>query len=426
SSIESLILRGSIPPGTHLPAIRSQARKLGVSPATVAAAYRALHQRGMVSAQRRRGTIVNPAPPIITRPATSVPSGARNLAAGNPDSAFMPPIASLLRGLNPAPRRYGERANRADLLRLAAGRFEADGIPAAPIAVVGGAMDGIERVLGAHLRAGDMVAVEDPGYSSVFDLVRALGLGIVPVAVDNDFGLLPHELARTLGGGRVSALIVTPRAQNPTGAALNSNRASELRKIIRRHPEVLLIEDDHAGSVAGVPAITLCDGSSARWAVIRSVSKSLGPDLRVALVTGDELTIGRVEGRQSLGTGWVSHILQALVVAMWSDAAVERMAARAAEAYSARRRILIAALGRHGIAAYGRSGLNVWIPVAEEVPVVQSLLDSGWAIAAGERYRIRSAPAVRITVTELASSEIDRLAADIAKALAPHQISRSA
>lgn len=411
-------------PGDRLPTVRALALKLAVSPTTVAAAYRVMHSRGMLSSEGRRGTVVSQGPPLVTRPAAPVPPGVRNLSHGSPDPDLLPRLGPTLSHLEPAPRSYGERANLQALVQLAARGFEADGIPAGPIAVVGGAMDGIERLLGAHLRPGDSVAVEDPGYPSVFDLVRALGLNIKPLAVD-DFGPQLADLERVLRSG-ADALVVTPRAHNPTGGALDERRATQLRRVLRAHPEVLLIEDDHAGPVAGVPMVTLADPARLRWAVIRSVSKSLGPDLRTALVIGDQLTIGRVEGRQSLGTGWVSHVLQHLVAALLADEEVEQSVRRAARAYAQRREALLAALASRGIAAHGRSGFNVWIPVAEEVPVVQAMLEAGWAVAAGERFRFKSPPAIRITIANLPPSEAERVTADLARILAPQRRVRTA
>jgi hypothetical protein len=69
--------------------------------------------------------------------------------------------------------------------------------------------------------------------------------------------------------------------------------------------------------------------------------------------------------------------------------------------------------------AQGRSGLNVWVPVREEVPVVQRLLESGWAVAAGERFRLATPPAIRITTATLEPAEADRLAEDVARATLP-------
>jgi len=271
-------------------------------------------------------------------------------------------------------------------------------------------------VLQAHLRPGDRVAVEDPGYLAVFDLVAALGLVAEPVAID-DAGPRPDDLARALRT-RVDAFIMTPRAQNPTGAALDAPRARELRAVLARHPDVLVVEDDHAGPVSGVPAVSLCD-DRARWAIVRSVSKSLGPDLRLAILAGDATTVARVEGRQSVGTGWVSHLLQDLVTALWSDAATEAVLERAAKTYAARRAALLRALSAQGIDAHGRSGLNVWVPVPEEAAVVTALAQAGWAVRAGERYRLRSGPAVRITIAALPPRDAERLAAALAGILRP-------
>src|SRR5205809_1012358 len=125
------------------------------------------------------------------------------------------------------------------LRAVARRQFDADVLPAGPLAVVGGALDGIGRVLQAQLRPGDRVALEDPGYVAVFDLVAALGLVAEPVAVD-DAGPRPDALGRALGAG-VEAFILTPRAQNPTGAALDAGRARELRAVLRRHPATLVV-----------------------------------------------------------------------------------------------------------------------------------------------------------------------------------------
>jgi DNA-binding transcriptional MocR family regulator len=153
--------------------------------------------------------------------------------------------------------------------------------------------------------------------------------------------------------------------------------------------------------------------------MVRSVSKSLGPDLRLAALTGDELTVGRVRGRQLLATGWVSQILQRAVVRLWSDPGVERLVARAATTYAERREALISALAGHGVAARGASGLNVWVPVRDELRLGRALLEAGWAVSAGERYRIESGPAIRITISSLEPPESPEIAAEIARALAP-------
>ena len=128
-----------------------------------------------------------------------------------------------------------------------------------------------------------------------------------------------------------------------------------------------------------------------------------------------------MQGRQQCGPGWVSHILQALVLELWSEPrrAASRCAARAAT-YSARRKRLLGCLQRRGMEAHGASGLNVWIPVPEEAGAV------GGAAAArlgrGARCALPprpAAPAMRVTIATLTAAEAEQLAADIADALAP-------
>jgi DNA-binding transcriptional MocR family regulator len=422
ASVEAQVREGRLAPGAALPTVRALARRLEVSPTTVAAAYRTLRARGLVVAAGRRGTRVSPAPPVpptafAPRP---LPPGVRDLATGNPDPALLPRLAPALARLaraDPDPHLYAEAVHLPALLERAAADFAADGIPADALSVVSGALDGIERVLLAHLRPGDAVAVEDPAFAGVLHLVRALGLVPVAVAVD-DAGPRPAPLARALRGG-ARAFVLTPRAHNPFGSALDAARAAALRAVLHEHPGVLVVEDDHAGAAAGVAAHSVCAAGVERWAVVRSVSKTLGPDLRLAVLAGDAETVARVEGRQLLGTRWVSHLLQHLVVDLWADRTVQRLLARAARTYAERRAALVGALEARGIPAHGRSGLNVWIPVPEETAAVQGLLAAGFAVRAGEVYRLEAPPAIRVTTAALPAEQAPRLAEALARLLAP-------
>jgi DNA-binding transcriptional MocR family regulator len=415
-SLESLIGTGDLLPSGLLPPVRALADRLHVSPSTVASAYKTLRTRGLASGQGRRGTRVTPRPPVHARGAV-VAENLRNLADGNPDPDLLPRLPSL-----PAPvpaRVYGEPTNVPKLLRLGEAQFKEAGIETAHLAIVGGALDGIERALQEYLRPGDRVAVEDPGFTGVLDLVVALGLVPEPFTLD-DRGPRAESLDEALSHG-VAALIVTPRAQNPTGAALDPGRVRELKRVLDRHPGVLLIEDDHAGAVAGQPPLTLTAGRE-RWVVVRSVSKSLGPDLRLAFLAGDERTVSRIEGRQALGTGWVSHVLQDLVIHLLEDPRTAGVLERAAAAYAGRRAILMGALGDEGITAFGRSGLNCWIPVREEVRTVAALAAAGWGVRSSEGYRIKSPPAIRVTVSRLKAPEARKFARVLASILGDRRV----
>lgn len=414
ASVESRIREGGLQPGERLPTIRRLAADVGVSAMTVATAYRELRRRGLVNAAGRRGTRVSEAPPLPVSYAPVVPPGIRDLATGNPDPDLLPPLRTAIARLGSRPRVHPFNNKSQRLTEQAEASFAADGIPAPALAIVAGALDGVERLLTAHLVPGDSIAVEDPTFTRVADLLRALDLNLAPIAVDDD-GPLPEDLERVLRAG-AKALVVTPRWQNPYGSRLTPERALVLAAVLDEYDDALVIEDDHAGLIAREQAYSIASGRK-RWALLRSVSKAMGADFRLAVMTGDSATIARVEGRQLLGTGWVSHVLQDLVADLWTDRAVQEQTEQAARIYSVRRNYLIEALADRGITSYGASGLNVWIPVAEEAATVAGMLQRGWAITAGERWRLHRNPAVRITISALHSEDADAVADDLAAVL---------
>jgi DNA-binding transcriptional MocR family regulator len=414
SDVEAAISGGELAPGAELPPIRELAGQLGVNANTVAAAYRLLRQRGAVETAGRRGTRVRNRPATTPRSLRGItaPPGARDVSTGNPDPALLP-IGGLSIGAG-KPVLYGDPPVSAQLADFARASLTADGVPAEHITVTAGALDGIERVVAAHLRPGDRVAVEDPGWANLLDLLGGLGVSPEPVQVDDD-GPLTVEVARALRRG-VRAVVLTTRAQNPTGAAVSAERAQELRALLVEHDGVLLIEDDHCAGIAGAPLHSLA-GCTRHWAFVRSAAKAYGPDLRLALLAGDQRTVERVQGRLRLGPGWISHLLQNVAVSLWRDEAATRMVHDADVAYTRNRELLRAALAERGVTSHGRSGLNVWIPVPDETVCITRLLSAGWAAAPGTRFRIGSPPGMRITISGLSAADIDALADAIAEAV---------
>jgi DNA-binding transcriptional MocR family regulator len=416
-SIERGIREGDLTAGTRLPTVRSLASHRGISTATVASAYRELRRRGLVAGAGRLGTSIAPRVPPSPRGRPIVPRGVLDLLSGNPDPALLPDLGPALAALPHEPVLYGTPGSDPELLTLAAARLDADRVPSEHVTVVGGALDGVQLALMAHLRPGDRIAVEDPCYPGIIDLASAMGLAVLPMAID-DRGPTPEALSRALRAG-ASACALTPRAQNPFGSAVDAERASELLAVLERHPGVLVIEDDHAFDITERSCHTLCEPGRARWVHLRSVSKSLGPDMRLAILAGDATTVARVEGRRLLAAGWVSHLLQRLVVALWSDPDEVARADVVAETYTRRRDALCTALRARGIDSHGRSGLNVWIPVAHEDATVAALQGCGWGVLAGDRFRIASARAIRVTTARLEPEDATRFAADLAAALTP-------
>ena len=302
-SIEQSIRQGAIPAGDALPPIRQLAESLGLSAGTVASAYRVLNARGLTSSDRRRGTWVRElrkgdlAP---VRQAIPVPEGVIDCSNGNPDKRLLPDPVAALAGLTYEPALYGATVAHTGFLAEARRRLGDDGVPTEHATVSFGALDAISRVLLSNLAPGDRVAIEDPGWAALIDLVERLGYLPVPLPVDPE-GPTAEGVWQALAAG-ARAVVVTARAQNPTGASISAERADDLRAVFARYPGRLVIEDDHACGLVELP-LSLVAGPTGRYAFVRSLAKGYGPDLRLAVVAGDASTIGRLEVVHRDGSG---------------------------------------------------------------------------------------------------------------------------
>ena len=169
-----------------LPPVRTLAAELRLSPATVAAAYRDLRIKGIARGHRRAGTRITGAPPMAPRPPLVVPAGVRQLLAGSPDpgAAARVPGNDRRRPGPVSPRLYGDAAMHPRLAELAAARLRADGIDPRTWPSSAGRWTAWSACCGAWLRPGDRVAVEDPGYAPLLDLLAAMDLTAEPVALD--------------------------------------------------------------------------------------------------------------------------------------------------------------------------------------------------------------------------------------------------
>jgi DNA-binding transcriptional MocR family regulator len=188
---------------------------------------------------------------------------------------------------------------------------------------------------------------------------------------------------------------------------------------------VLVIEDDHFALLAQAPYFPIVPPTSARWALLRAVSKGLGPDLRIAFVASDAGTAARLGMRLAPGTTWVSHLLQAAVRGLLrSELAMAHIRA-AGEIYAKRREALIAliaVLRAQGLAAQQPcDGLNIWLPLpagADASRVAQALAQLGCCVRTGEAFAVESvAPALRITVSTLDPAAAARFASELGRYL---------
>jgi DNA-binding transcriptional MocR family regulator len=421
-SVRALVDRGELAPGQSLPSVRALAEQLGVNRNTAVAAYRALARSGVVIAQGRAGTRIAQRTAVPQEGFTDA-GVLRDLGTGNPSPALIPDLAPALAAAVGRPVLYGEPVIDRDFEDWARAWMAPD-VPTgaeAALTLTSGAVDAIERLLAQALIRDDAVALEDPCFLASIQTVRHGGYRAIPVPVDAE-GMTPEGLRAALEDG-ARAVVLTPRAQNPTGASLSVERAAQLQEVLADHPYVLVIEDDYYSFLSRTPFRSVVGAEHRRWALVRSVSKFLGPDLCLAVTATDPETARRLALRLSPGTTWVSHLLQRLAHGVLREEASLALIERAGAHYAARSAAFAQRLERHGLPVEPGDGMSLWVPLPRPAQEVAArLARRGWLARTGDEFRLspEAAPSrhLRFTVHDLADDELDTLAADLSGAAA--------
>jgi len=437
AAVNRLIKSGELVAGSRLPTVRVLAKALGTSPTTVNEAWRSLVRIGSVRTEGRNGSYVAETqragwPSRFWRIAGAAGEFAMDLSAGVPDPALLPPLHDVLTGLRRGPvlSGYLDPPVLPELEEAVRLGWSSVCHPES-VTVVDGSLDAVDRVLTSLLRLGDHVLVENPTFPPFLDLLELIGAVPVPVAIDGE-GMRPDALRAVLGterGAGATAVLLQPRAHNPTGASLSAGRAAELAAVLRGGaPACVVVEDDHVGDIAVAPPVSLAGHLPERTVSIRSFSKSHGPDLRLAAVGGPAELIEPVVARRNLGPAWSSRLLQQVLAAMLTDERCIAAVASARQVYVARRLALAEALARRGIEVVARDGFNIWVPVAHERDALVLLAARGIGAAPGRPFL--AAPVdgdhLRVTTAALPVADAEVVASALAGAAtrrigAPHR-----
>lgn len=416
-SVRMLRERGVLQAGDLLPSVRELAARLDINRNTAVSAYQQLAQAGIVLSRGRAGTIVAGGHPVPQEGQAS-DTVLRDIGSGNPDPALIPDLAPALHRIADRPVLYGEPVIDAGLAEWSHA-WLTDDLPRddLQVTVTSGAVDAVERLLASALMRDDLVALEDPCFLSSIRTMRLGGYRTVPVPVDES-GMTVEGLRTALDAG-ARAVVCTPRAQNPTGADLSAERAAELRAVLADHPYVLLIEDDHFSMLATRRYQTLIGLGHRRYALVRSVSKFLGPDMCLAVAGTDPTTAERLAMRLSPGTTWVSHLLQRLALAQLTDDDARETIARAGAHYAERNAAFVAGLAERGIQMQHGDGMNLWVPaVAPAREATEQLMRRGWLPRSGDDFLLEAGAGpshrLRLTVHDLDEGETERLLDDLA------------
>jgi DNA-binding transcriptional MocR family regulator len=398
-AVGAAIRDGALTPGTKLPPIRTVAAELTLSPTTVSAGWALLARSGSVRTDGRRGTtVLDPTVPDASRYRAALERQAEmrlDLSTGVPDARLLPSLRVALEHLTTAgtPGSYLDDPVLPELMQVLLAEWP---FATTELTVVDGAMDGLDLVARTALRFGDRVVVENPTFPPLVDLLESVGVAIAPVRMDSG-GLSVDGLRQALSGP-VAAVFLQPRAHNPTGVTMTLARAEELAAALA-DTKALVVEDDSAGSISVVAPLSLGRWLPDRTVHVRSFSKSHGPDLRLAAMSGPAEVMAAVESRRHVGQGWSSRLLQRILLSLLTDPVAVAAVARARDEYARRRATLLGALARHGVVTAGTDGLNIWVPVHDEAAAMVRLARRGIGVAPGKAFIVQPGEGDHVRVT---------------------------
>nr|WP_307729092.1 PLP-dependent aminotransferase family protein [Massilia sp. IC2-476] len=306
ATISTMVNERQLGAGTKMPSVRQFAKCNGVSTFTVVEAYERLLQLGLLSSRRGSGFFVaRSLPQAPCAPAASQPSLQSEIDALAPDlysgqaetlpvgAGWLPPewygentILDAVRHAMKIPasrlRGYGHPLGFPSLRQHLAATLSGELFPVEPdqLLLTNGATHAFDLVLRTLTRPGDVVLVEDPGYSNLLSLVRHHGC--IPVGIARgEAGLDMEELARQAALLHPKLMFVNTVLQNPLGTSLSQAQAHRLLGLAEQF-DFWLVEDDIYRELAqpGEASLAAMDGLR-RVIRVGSFSKTLSPVLRV-------------------------------------------------------------------------------------------------------------------------------------------------
>lgn len=430
------ISSGLLGDGTRLPAERTLARELAVSRATVTTALDLLRDDGLVSSRQGSGTVVHGTPQRSVGGSRiaghfGVVSGI-DLAVGNPpDPSHLPPIRIDVAELTCARIGPGVQPLGLSALREAlADLHTARGLITDPgqVHVTSGAHQAIALLFGAVAGPGETVAVEEPNYSGIFDILDGVGARAVCLDADAD-GVRPASLDRILREDRPAAVYLQTGPHNPTGRVPTPGRLEALAAVLDRH-RAFVVEDCVLADLAYAGRLRPELAELCRRAVVVSVgsfSKVAWGGLRIGWMRAPAPLVERTMHLRlgsDLGAAAPSQLLALQLIPGLDDLAERRRRTLAVSVHDALARLRADLPSWEIVEPQGGSVLWAHLPVDDTGPFVALARRHGVHVAPGSialAGRGRS-PHIRICVDRpapLVDAGLHRLAQAWAEIEAP-------
>lgn len=425
---EQIALRirsGDLIRGEKLPATRELAGLLGLNRTTVSAAYDILEQEGLIAGQVGRGSFVTgatvPAADAVDwnalleraeiAPAHSSAGLGDEVASfvmSRPAGALFPlddfrascqavlarqELASILQlgspsGYEPLRRHLMEEARSQSLAR-----------PGDDLLITNGCQQALDLIGRVLLRPGDSVAVEDPVYPGLKNLLTGMGAQLVGIPVGAD-GLDTTHLARLLDRERPRFLVVTSNFQNPTGATLSLPARKALLEAARE-TGVPVVENDAYGELRyhgeSPPALKQLDEHGGTI-LLRTFSKISFPGLRVGWVVGPKALLDRLRHAKESADLHTDQLSQAVLLEFAQSGRLEAHRARMLQAGAERLAATLDSCRRFLPAGtrwtQPQGGMNVWVRLPEP-------LDAGELLPRAQKEGVAYLPGRYFAVSRL-------------------------
>jgi DNA-binding transcriptional MocR family regulator len=411
--------------GARLPSVREAARRHGLSPSTVVAAYDQLQAQGLVEARAQRGYFVRergprgaasqPAPAARRAPPHDAAALVRSMfeqrdKAKSPgigtlpaDWLDLPLLHSALRRAmaddagDDASLRYGDPAGDLRLRGALTHRLADLGIACHPAQIVStaGATAALDLVAHVLLSRGDSVLVDEPGWPVEFARLGLMGVKCVavPRAADGsgpDRDAMRRTLEARRGADKPRAYITVSVLHNPTGASITLAAAHEVLKLAEAH-DLTVIEDDSYAWLANpqAPRLSALDQLQ-RTVYVCGFAKILTPGWRVGFFAASPAFVERAIDRKLLTTLGAPGLLERALAIALEQGALRRHAERVAQRLAAARtRTVRLAQDAGFVFAAPPQGLFGWVDTGVDADALAAgLHEQGWLLTPGSLFDV--------------------------------------
>jgi GntR family transcriptional regulator/MocR family aminotransferase len=214
---------------------------------------------------------------------------------------------------------------------------------ASQIVVVNGSQQALDLIARVLMEPGDHVAFEDPSYQGTWEVLRAAGVHLLPIALDLD-GLDPKRIP-----DEARIVFVTPSHQFPTGVILPLARRLALLKWAKRW-NAIVVEDDYDGEFRyeGHPLESLQGlDREGRVVYIGTFSRTVFSALRIGYLIAPKRLVQAFTAAKWLCDRHTATLEQATLAEFISSGMYERYLRRVRRQNSSRRKVLMAAIRTH-------------------------------------------------------------------------------